>query len=144
MNKVNQILRAKGDRVWTVQKDSTVLEALQVMAEKRTGSVVVMDGDKVAGIFTERDFARKVGLSEMKPSAVKVSEVMTSQLVTVSKNDSVNQCMEYMTEKRIRHLPVFEDGRLVGIVSIGDVVKDIIGELQFMVKQLENYITGFR
>lgn len=144
MNKVNQILRAKGDRVWTVQKDATVLDALQVMAEKRTGSVVVMDGDKVAGIFTETDFARKVGLAEMKPSAVKVSEVMTSQLVTVSTNDSVSLCMEYMTEKRIRHLPVFKDGRLVGIVSIGDVVKDIIEELQFMVEQLENYITGFR
>ena len=144
MNKVSQILRAKSDRVWTVQKDATVLEALQVMAEKQTGSVVVMDGDRLAGIFTERDFARKVGLFEKKPSTVKVSEVMTGELVTVSLGDSVNQCMEHMTDKRIRHLPVIEEGRLAGIVSIGDVVKDIIDELQFMVKQLENYITGFR
>jgi len=144
MNKVSQILRAKSDRVWTVQKDATVLEALQMMAEKKTGSVVVMDGDKVAGIFTERDFARKVGLFEKKPSAVKVGEVMTGELITVSLGDSVNQCMETMTDKRIRHLPVIEEGRLAGIISIGDVVKDIIDELQFMVKQLENYITGFR
>lgn len=144
MNKVSQILRAKSDRVWTVQKDATVLEALQMMAEKKTGSVVVMDGDKVAGIFTERDFACKVGLFEKKPSAVKVGEVMTGELITVSLGDSVNQCMETMTDKRIRHLPVIEEGRLAGIISIGDVVKDIIDELQFMVKQLENYITGFR
>jgi CBS domain-containing protein len=144
MNKVMQILRAKGNHVWTISRDATVLEALRLMAEKQTGSVIVMDGDQMAGIFTERDFARRVGLSELKPSAVKVSDVMTCELITVSLSDSINQCMEYMTAKRIRHLPVIEDGRLTGIVSIGDVVKDMIEELQFMVKQLENYITGFR
>jgi CBS domain-containing protein len=144
MNTVKQILRAKGDRVWKVTKDSTVLEALQLMAEKGTASVVVMDGDKVSGIFTERDFARKVGLHEKKPSAVRVGEVMTGDLITLDPDDSVNQCMELMTENHIRHLPVLKDNRLVGIISIGDVVKDMIDELQFMVKQLENYITGLR
>lgn len=144
MNTVKQILKAKGDRVWKVTQDSTVLEALQLMADKGTGSVVVMDGDKVTGIFTERDFARKVGLHEKQPSTVRVSEVMTGDLITLKPDDSVNQCMELMTENHIRHLPVLEGGRLVGIVSIGDVVKDIIGELEFMVDQLEKYITGLR
>lgn len=144
MNTVKQILRVKGKSVWKVSKDATVLEALKLMAEKGTGSVVVMNGDKVAGIFTERDFARKVGLYEIKPSEIKVGEVMTSELITIEPNDSVNECMNLMTDKRIRHLPVLENGQLVGIISIGDVVKDVIEELQFMVKQLENYITGLR
>ncbi len=144
MNTVKQILRLKGKSVWKVSKDATVLEALKLMAEKGTGSVVVMSGDKVAGIFTERDFARKVGLYEIKPSEIKVGDVMTSELITIEPNDSVNECMNLMTNNRIRHLPVLENGQLVGIISIGDVVKDIIEELQFMVKQLENYITGLR
>lgn len=144
MNTVKQILRVKGKSVWKVSKDATVLEALRLMAEKGTGSVVVMNGDKVGGIFTERDFARKVGLYEIKPSEIKVGDVMTSELITIGMDDSVNEVMTLMTEKHIRHLPVIENGQLVGIISIGDVVKDIIEELQFMVKQLENYITGFR
>jgi CBS domain-containing protein len=144
MNTVQYILKTKGDRVWKISRDATVLEALQLMAEKQTGSVVVMDGDRVAGIFTERDFARKVGVHEIKPSTIKVSEVMTSDLITVAREDSINRCMEIMTDKHIRHLPVTENGQLVGIVSIGDIVKDMIEELQFMVKQLENYVMGFR
>jgi CBS domain-containing protein len=137
-------LREKGIRVWKIAKNATVLDALKLMAEKQIGSVMVMDEDEVVGIFTERDFARRVGLFETKPSTIKVGEVMTSNLITVIPGDSVHECMELMTEKHIRHLPVLDDGKLVGIVSIGDVVKDIIEELQFMVKQLENYITGFR
>jgi CBS domain-containing protein len=121
-----------------------VSDALSLMTDKKTGSIIVMDGDQIAGIFTERDFARKVGLLEVKSNEVSVSEVMTTELITVKPDDSVNHCMSLMTEKRIRHLPVIEDGKLVGIVSIGDVVKDIIEELQFMKQQLENYITGFR
>jgi CBS domain-containing protein len=144
MNTVKQILRVKGKSVWKVSKDATVLEALRLMAEKGTGSVVVMNGDKVGGIFTERDFARKVGLYEIKPSEIKVGDVMTSELITIEMDDSVSEVMTLMTEKHIRHLPVIENGQLAGIISIGDVVKDIIEELQFMVKQLENYITGFR
>jgi CBS domain-containing protein len=144
MNKVQYILKTKGNSVWKVSADTTVLDALKLMAEKETGSVVVMSGSKVAGIFTERDFARKVGPFEKKPDEVKVSEVMTTDLITIGLDDSVNRCMEIMTEKRIRHLPVLENGQVIGIISIGDVVKDTIEELQFMVRQLENYITGFR
>ena len=106
--------------------------------------MIAMDGEKVAGIFTERDFAHKVGLYGKNSTAVKIEEVMTKDLITVNPSQSVNVCMTLMTEKRIRHLPVFEGGQLVGIVSIGDVLKDMIEELQFMIAQLENYITGLR
>jgi CBS domain-containing protein len=106
--------------------------------------VIVTNGEKIAGIFTERDFAWKVGVNDSLPSAVKVKEVMTSNLITVTPEDSVNHCMALITDHHIRHLPVMENDQLVGIISIGDVVKDIIEELQFAVKQLESYITNFR
>ncbi|MBN2549968.1 MAG: CBS domain-containing protein [Anaerolineales bacterium] len=144
MNTVGQILKAKGSTVWTITKDAPVSEALKHFADHGIGSVVVMDGEVVAGIFSERDFARRVGLLGKEPEKVKVEEVMTRELITVSPKQSVNACMALMTEHRVRHLPVFEEGRLVGILSIGDVVKDLIEELQFMVKQLENYIQGMR
>lgn len=144
MNKVKHMLKAKGGRVWTVTSDATVLDALKLMAEKQIGAVVVMDGEQVAGIFSERDFARKVGLFEKSPHAVRIGEVMTTDLITVSPDNTVNDCMALMTDKRVRHLPVVENGRLVGLLSIGDIVKDIIEELQFMVEQLEKYITGLR
>jgi CBS domain-containing protein len=144
MNKVKHILKEKGHRVWKVSKDATVLEALQLMAEKGTASVVVMEANQITGIFTERDFARKVGLVERKPNQVKVDEVMSRDIITVGLDDTVNICMSLMTDKHIRHLPVVDKGELVGIVSIGDIVKDIISELESLVTQLENYITGFR
>ena len=144
MNKVWQILKAKGNQVWTISKDATVLDALKLMTEKGISALVVMDGDAVAGIFTEKDNAKKVGARERQPRDTRVGEVMSQDLITVSPDQSVNEVMAIMTEKRIRHIPVFEDGRLVGLISIGDVVKDMIEELQFMVGQLENYITGLR
>jgi CBS domain-containing protein len=144
MNKVWQILKVKGNQVWTISQDASVLDALKLMAEKEIGSLIVMDDKKVVGIFTERDHARKGALIGKQPQETKIKEVMTKNLVTVHPNQSVNECMAIMTERRIRHLPVFEGENLVGIVSIGDIVKDIIGELQFMVEQLESYITGLR
>jgi len=144
MNKVHQILKIKGQQVWRVSKDATVLDALQMMGEKQISSVIVMDGEQIAGIFTERDFAQKVGVRNVPPSSVKVAEVMSPDLITVDLETSVNQCMSIITNSRIRHLPVMENGELVGIISIGDVVKDVIEELQFMVSQLENYVMNFR
>jgi len=144
MNKVKHIIKAKGHRVWKVQADITVFDALKLMADKQISSVIVMDGDQVAGIFTERDYARKVGLQDVNPSAIKIADIMTRQLITVTPETSVNECMAIITDNHIRHLPVMQDGKLVGIVTIGDVVKDMIDELQFAVKQLENYITYFR
>ncbi|MCU0489235.1 MAG: CBS domain-containing protein [Anaerolineales bacterium] len=144
MNKVKQILAAKGHQVWRVSKELSVLEALKIMSEKRISSVMVVDGDQITGIFTERDFAQKVGLQDVLPSSIKVGEVMSSELITVEPDTSVNQCMAIMTNSRIRHLPVMENGNLIGIISIGDIVKDVIEELQFMVTQLENYVINFR
>jgi CBS domain-containing protein len=144
MNKVQQLLKAKGNRVWTTSRGSTVLEVLELMKEKRIGSLLVLDGDKVVGIFTERDYARKVGPSRMKPEETRVEEVMTRDLITVTPNQTVRECMVLMTENHIRHLPVMDKGRLVGIISIGDVVKDVIEELEFLVEQLTKYITGLR
>jgi signal-transduction protein with cAMP-binding, CBS, and nucleotidyltransferase domain len=144
LNTVRQLLQFKGDQVWTTEKSSTVLDAMQIMSEKHVGGLVVMDNDEVVGIFTERDHARKVGMMNKKPEDVCVYEVMTSDLITVHPSQTVRECMSIMTEKRVRHLPVFEDGEMIGIISIGDVVRDLIEELQFFIQQLENYITGLR
>jgi CBS domain-containing protein len=144
MNKVRQILAVKGHLVWRVSKDASVLDALKIMAEKRISSMIVMDGEKAAGIFTERDFAQKVGLQDILPSSITVGEVMSPELITIEPDTSVNQCMSIMTNSRIRHLPVMENDHLIGIISIGDIVKDVIDELEFMVAQLENYVINFR
>jgi CBS domain-containing protein len=144
MNTVQQILKMKGNRVWTISKDSTVLDALKRMAEKHIGAIVVMDGEKVVGIFSERDHARKGVLIGKRADTTRVNEVMTSDLITVSPDQTIQQCMSLMTDRRVRHLPVCDGDQLVGLVSIGDVVKDMIEELEFMNTQLEKYITGVR
>jgi CBS domain-containing protein len=144
MNKVWQILKNKGGQVWTISQDATVLDALKLLAEKQIGALIVMDGEKVVGIFSERDHARKGVLIGKLPEVTKIAEVMTRDLITVNPDQSVNECMALMTERHIRHLPVFEGDKLVGLVSIGDIVKDMIEELEFMVNQLEKYITGVR
>ena len=144
MNSVTQILKAKGNQIWTVSIEMSVLDALKIMADHQVGSVIVMDGDQVVGIFTERDYAHKVGLLDIAPSTVKISDVVTRDLITVKPEDTVSHCMVVITENHIRHLPVMKDNQIVGLVSIGDVVKDIIEELQFAITQLENYITYFR
>ena len=144
MNKVRQLLKAKDEQVWTISKDSTVLESLELMAEKRIGSLPVLEGEQVVGIFTERDFARRVGPDRRKPEETRIEEVMTRELITVDPDQTVNECMVLMTDNHIRHLPVMDEGRLVGIISVGDVVKDMIEELEFHVEQLKGYITGLR
>jgi len=144
MNKVRQILNAKGRHVWTISKDSTVFDGLKLMTEKLIGSLVVLEEGQVAGIFTERDYARRVGPERRNPEETRIEEVMTRELITVDPNQTVNECMVLMTENHIRHLPVLDEGRLVGIISVGDVVKDIIEELEFHVQQLQSYITGLR
>ena len=144
MNKVRQLLKAKGEQVWTISKDSTILDGLKLMAEKRIGSLPVLEGGQVVGIFTERDYARRVGPDRRQPEETRIEEFMTRELITVDPNQTVNDCMVLMTENHIRHLPVMDEGRLVGIISVGDVVKDIIEELEFHVEQLKSYITGLR
>ncbi len=144
MNTVRQILKAKGNQVWTISKNSTVFDALKLLAEKKIGSLMVIEDGQVAGIFTERDYARKVGLIHGIPEEICIEEVMTKELITVGPNKSVRECMVLMTNNHIRHLPVMEEGKLVGMVSVGDVVKDLIEELEFHVEQLTSYITGLR
>jgi CBS domain-containing protein len=141
---VRQLLKVKGEQVWTISKDSTVFDSLLLMAEKRIGALVVIEDGKVIGIFTERDYARKVGPERRNPEETRIEEVMTRELITAGLNQTVNECMVLMTNNHIRHLPVMDEGRLVGMISVGDVVKDMIEELEFHVEQLKSYIIGLR
>ena len=139
---VGQLLDAKGREVWSIGPDATVYEALEVLAEKNVGAVVVVEDDQVCGIVSERDYARKIRLLERDSRNTAVSKIMTSEVRTITEDDSVAECMESMTEHHIRHLPVVEGDRLVGIITIGDVVKEVMAEQAFLIQQLEQYITG--
>lgn len=142
MKTVNQLLQTKGRDVWSITPDAPIFDALQLMADKDVGALLVLDGERVVGIFSERDYARKVVLEGKSSRDTAVGEVMTRRVVYVRPEQSIEECMALMTERHIRHLPVLDDDRLVGVISIGDVVKSIITEQQFMIEQLETYITG--
>jgi CBS domain-containing protein len=142
MTTAHDILRIKGRTVHCVRPDDTVLAALGVMAEHDIGAVLVLDGHDVAGILTERDYARKVVLAGRSSKDSPVRAVMTKDVVCVPPSSTVEDCMGVMTERRVRHLPVVEGGRLVGLVSIGDLVKATIDEQEFTINQLKNYIAG--
>jgi CBS domain-containing protein len=140
---VGRLLEEKGHEVWTIGPDATVFEALEVMADKAVGALVVVESeDRPRGIISERDYARKVVLLDRGSRETPVSEIMTSKLRTVTRAETTAQCMALMTDHRIRHLPVVEDDRLIGIVSIGDVVRAVIDEQRFLIDQLEQYITS--
>ena len=139
---VRQILNDKGYNVWPISPDATVYEALQLMAEKNVGALVVLERREVVGLISERNYARKVILKGKTSLNTLVREIMTSKVVSVCPKQSTEECMALMTDQRTRHLPVLEDRRLVGIVSIGDVVKKIIHNQEFTIQQLDNYITG--
>jgi CBS domain-containing protein len=139
---VRRILRRKGTEVHSVSPDATVYEALEKMAEKECGALVVVRDDVLLGIMSERDYARKVILKDRSSREMKVEEIMSSPAVTVGPDTSIDECMYRMTEKRCRHLPVVEDDRVVGLVSIGDVVNWIISVQDLTIHQLEDYITG--
>lgn len=141
---VRHILEGKGGHVWSVAPDTTVYDALKLMAEKNLGAVVVLQGNKLAGIFSERDYARKVILKGKSSKETTVEEIMTQDVVTVEARHSIEECMSMMTSKRIRHLPVVEAEKIVGVISIGDIVKAIISDQEYTIKQLESYITGTR
>ena len=141
MATVGDILRGKGQDVWAVSQDDTVLSALQVMAEKGIGAVLVLEAGLVRGILSERDYARKVVLQGRSSANTAVKEIMTSRVFAVTPSHTVENCISLMTEKRIRHLPVMNEGNLVGVISIGDVVKMMLTEKDQMIDQLTNYIT---
>lgn len=143
MTTVSQLLRSKGNDVWSVGPETTVYDALKLMAEKNIGAVLVVSDQRVVGIFSERDYARKVALKGKSARDTPVSEIMTERVIFVKPDQSVTECMAVMTDKRIRHLPVLGiDDDLIGIISIGDVVKRIITEQEVMINHLEGYITG--
>ena len=142
MQTANDILKGKGHAVWFVKPTDTVLAALGVMAEHDIGAVLVLDGEKLVGVFSERDYARKVVLAGRSSKESQVREIMTSQVVCVTPDRSVDECMALMTNKRLRHLPVLDHKRVVGIVSIGDLVKATIDDQQFTIAQLQSYIAG--
>jgi len=142
MGAVNSILRTKGDVIFTISPDTMVYTALEIMVEKNVSALVVLEDGKLAGIFTERDYARKVILKGKASKETLIGEIMTSDLITVSSDTSIETCMRLMTGKLIRHLPVVDNGQLVGIISIGDVVKYIIDDQKFIIENMEHYITG--
>lgn len=140
MATVSQMLMSKGDDVYGISPDATVLDALRLMAEKDVGALVVVDGGELTGIFSERDYARKIALQGKSSRTTPVWAVMTDDVVCVSPDLAADKCLAVMTDKRIRHLPVLDNGQLVGIISIGDVVKAIISEQQVLIRHLEDYI----
>lgn len=143
MKTVADILNAKPQhQVHCIWPTATVLEAISLMADKGVGALVVVDGEAVVGIVSERDYARKVVLMERSSYNTEVSEIMTADVISVTPAHSNEYCMQLMTDKRLRHLPVLEGGKLVGLVSIGDLVKDIISDQQSMIRTLESYIRG--
>lgn len=142
MINVRDILQEKGREIWKVSPQTSVFDALRLMADRNIGALLVLEGEKLAGIFSERDYARKVILKGKASKETAVGEIMTAVVVTVRLSQNVEECMELMTANRIRHLPVIEGEELAGVISIGDVVKAIISDREFTIKQLENYITG--
>jgi CBS domain-containing protein len=142
MPTAHDILRFKGRAVHCVRPDDTVLAALGVMAEHDIGAVVVLEGGKLAGILTERDYARKVALVGRASKDSPVRAIMTAEVVCVAPTLTIEDCMALMTERRVRHLPVVENGQVIGLVSIGDLVKATIDEQEFTINQLKNYIAG--
>jgi len=143
MKTANDLLRSKGHEIWAVRPDATVLEALKLMAEKNIGAVLVMDGAALAGILSERDYARKVILAGKNSHDTLVSEIMTPRVICVRGSQPVDECMALMTSKHIRHLPVLDQqDQVTGVISLGDAVKAIIEQQQFVIAQLEHYISG--
>jgi len=140
MKTVRQLLQAKGQQVHTIGPDAKVIEALRLMAEKEVGALVVEEGGRLAGVISERDYARKVILQGKSSHDIPVREIMTAKVITVQPRQTVDECMGLMTDKRIRHLPVIDGERLCGILSIGDLVKEVIAEQQQTIQQLESYI----
>jgi len=142
MANVRDLLNVKGDQVWNVTPDTSVLDALKLMAEKEVGALLVLQNGQIVGIFSERDFARSIAKIGQCASDLDVDSYMTHGVICVTPTQSIDECMQLMTQKRIRHLPVLEGNRLVGMISIGDVVKEVIASKESTINTLENYIEG--
>ncbi len=143
MNFVSTILQIKGNDVYSVKKDTPIIDVLDLMAEKGIGAVLVMEDEKIAGIFSERDFARKVAKTRNLSLDVPVSELMTKDVFVISPDETIDECMALMSSSKIRHLPVIENEKLVGLISIGDVVKISIEDKDLQIQSMEKYIFGY-
>lgn len=139
---IEVIIKKKGNEVYWIASSATIFEALTLMAEKRIGALVVMNGDELVGIFSERDYARKVILAGRTSRDMKVHEIMSSEVVTVEPHTTVSECMKHMSKRRCRHLPVVEEGKVVALVSVGDLVNWIISAQDHAIHDLEDYISG--
>lgn len=144
MRNARDLIRQKGSRVFSVKPTSSVLEALRLMADKNIGAVLVMSADKVTGILTERDCVRKLELAGKTGKETIVSEIMTRDVLYVEAGQSLEECMAVMIDKNIRHLPVYENGKLLGLLSVRDVLKEVVDYQKFVITQLEHYISGSR
>ena len=144
MKRVSDILQTKGREVWTITQETLVFDALKTMADKNVGALVVMDGAKVTGILSERDYARKVILHGRSSRELETREIMSTNVYFVGPEQDIEDCMALFTNKRVRHLPVLQNDQLIGMISIGDVVKAVIAEQESTIQHLENYITGGR
>ena len=144
MKTVRHVLQVKGRQIWSIRPDASVYDALKLMADREVGALLVLDGGKLVGIISERDYARKVILKGKSSLETPVSDIMTSKVICVRPEQTIEECMALMTDKHVRHLPVVVGDEVVGVISIGDLVKAVIAEKDFMIKQLEDYITGAR
>jgi len=142
MHTIGQLLESKGKDIWSIAPHATVFEALQIMAEKNVGVLLVIDDGEVVGIFSERDYARKVILKGKSSKDTSVGDLMTKEVFYIKSQNTLQECMALMTAKHIRHIPVFENNQLIGVVTLGDVVKQIISDQEFTILELEKYITG--
>jgi len=139
---ISALLHHKGAALWSIAPEATVFEAIKLMAEKNIGSLLVMSGDKLVGMFTERDYTRKIALQGKTSKATKVQEILSSTVVSAAPDHTVEECMKLMTENRVRHLPVLENGKAIGVVSIGDLVNWTISAQDATIAQMEQYISG--
>jgi len=139
---VSEILKHKGTQVWTISPDKIVFEAIQVMAEKNVGALLVMDGDRLAGIISERDYTRKIAIKGKSSRDTKVQDIISSPAISANPASTVEECMRLMTDNRVRHLPVLDGSKVIGVVSIGDLVNWTITSQKATIDQLESYITG--
>lgn len=139
---IDTILHHKGAKVWTISPEATVFEAIQTLARHNIGALPVVEGDKVVGIFSERDYTRKVALAGKTSQKTLVREIISTEVTSASPHSTVEECMKLMTDKRIRHLPILEDGKMVGFVSIGDMVNWVISAQKATIDQMESYLAG--
>ena len=140
MNTISQLLRGKGNEVWRIAPEASVLDAMKTMAEREIGALMEMEGPEIVGVISERDYARQVILKGRASADTPVRQIMTSRVVYVSPGQTIEECLALMTDKRVRHLPVLDGVEVVGVVSIGDLVKAVIAEQKFAIEQLEHYI----